>query len=71
MQLGGWLGSRFETPVRAWKPRGTKRDPSPLAHERKSKMKIMIMKMIKRKSTIRSKIYFAGLPLSYSRDESY
>jgi hypothetical protein len=29
------------------------------------------MKLIKRKSPIRSRIYFAGLPLSYSRDESY
>jgi hypothetical protein len=38
----------------------------PLAHERKSKIKIM--KMIKRKSTIKSRIYFAELPLSYSRD---
>ena len=57
MQLGGRLGSRFETPVRAWKPWVSKRDPSPLAHERKS--------------TIRSRIYFAGLPLSHSRDESY
>jgi hypothetical protein len=56
--------------VRAWKPWGLKRDPSPLAHERMSKMKIMIMKMIKRKSTIRSRIYFAGLRLSYSRDKS-
>jgi hypothetical protein len=41
----------------------------PLAHERKSKIKIKIMKMIKRKSTIKSRIYFAELLLSYSRDE--
>jgi hypothetical protein len=40
----------------------------PLAHERKSKIKIKIMKMIKRKSTIKSRIYFAELPLSYARD---
>jgi hypothetical protein len=69
MQLGGWLGSRFETPVRAWNPGVSNRDPSPLAHERMSKMKIKIMKRIKRKSTIKSRIYFPGLPLSYSRDE--
>jgi hypothetical protein len=40
-----------------------------LAHERKSKMKIKIRKRIKRKSTIKSRIYLVGLPLSYSRVE--
>jgi hypothetical protein len=32
-------------------------------------MKIKIMKRIKRKSTIKSRTYFAALPLSYSRVE--
>ncbi len=32
-------------------------------------MKIKIMKRIKRKSTIKSRLYFAGLPFSYSRNE--
>ena len=32
-------------------------------------MKIKIMKMIKRKITIKSRTYFGGLPLLYSRDE--
>jgi hypothetical protein len=40
-----------------------------LAHERKSKMKIKIRKRIKRKSTIKSRIYLVELPLSYSRVE--
>jgi hypothetical protein len=30
-------------------------------------MKTKIMKRIKRKRTIKSRTYFAGLPLSYSR----
>jgi hypothetical protein len=30
-------------------------------------MKIKIMKRIKRKSTIKIRTYFAGLPMSYSR----
>ena len=41
----------------------------PTRHARKSKMKIKIMKMIKRKSTIKSRNYSAALPLSYSRVE--